>query len=156
MHARNIHTCYVWRIDGRPADILRSVGVCVVAVSTSHALKLRLAFTVSFVDATALGASPGCIARIDQTNRDTSPFGLVQDKFLELSKRPAVQTAAQLLSSPCPAAAAFQIFHGDPAFGAFGRPTIFFEIWWFTSAVNLRSFLRRRLINRFADFVPFF
>jgi hypothetical protein len=127
MHARNINTCYVRRIDCRPTDILRSVRVCVVGVPASHASKFRLAFTVSFVDAPTLRTSPGCVSRVDEPNRDTNSFGFVQDKFLELSKRPTVQTVALLFTSPYPTADAFEILKGNPAFGAFGSTNYLFR-----------------------------
>ena len=127
MHARNINTCYVRRIDCRPTDNLRSVRVCVVCVPTSHAQKFCLAFTVSFIDAPALGTSPGCVARINEPNRDTSSFGFIQDKFLQLPKRPTMQTAALLFTSPYSTADAFEILKGNPAFGVFGSTNYLFR-----------------------------
>ena len=119
MHARNINACYVWPIDGGPTrDFPRSVRVCVVGVSTSHASKRRLAFSVSFIDATTRTACAGRVARIDEPNRNTGSFGLVQDKPLQLAERPTVQTAALLFTSPYPSTDALEILQGDPAFGA--------------------------------------
>src|SRR5208282_6830878 len=100
MHARNINACYDRPIDCGPTDILRSVRVCVVGVSTSHASKRRLAFSVSLIDTTTRTACAGRVARIDEPNRNTGSFGLVQDKPLQLAERPTVQTAAVLFTSP--------------------------------------------------------
>jgi hypothetical protein len=41
-----------------------------IRLSTSHAEKLCLAFSISLIDATALRTSPR-VARIDEPNRDT-------------------------------------------------------------------------------------
>jgi hypothetical protein len=102
MHARNINACYVRPIDCDPTDILRSVRVCVVGVSTSHTSKRRLAFSVSFIDATTRTACAGRVARIDELSRDTGSLGLIQDKALQLAERPTVQTTSLLFTSPYP------------------------------------------------------
>jgi hypothetical protein len=73
------------------------------------------------------GQVPGCVSRIDEPNRDTNSFGFVQDKFLQLSKRPTMQTVAPLFISSYPTADAFEILKGNPAFGAFGSTNYLFR-----------------------------
>ena len=103
MRARNINTCYVWPIDCGPArDFPCSVSVCIIRVSTSHADKLRLAFSVSLVDASALATGARSVPCVNELDRDSGTLGLVQDKLLQLAKRPTVQTTALLFISPYP------------------------------------------------------
>jgi hypothetical protein len=119
MHARNINACYVWPIDGGPTrDFPRSVRVCIVGVSTSHAQKLCLAFSVSFIDATAFSARARSVSWIDELDLDTGALGFIQDKALQLAERPTVQTRALLFTSPYPSTDALQMLQGDSAFGA--------------------------------------
>jgi hypothetical protein len=119
MHARNVNTCYVRPIDCGPTrDFPRSVRVCIVVVSASHASKLRLVFSVSFIDASSPRTSPGCVARIHEPDWDTSARAFIDDKALQLVKRPTVQTVALLFTSPYPSTDALQILQGDTAFGA--------------------------------------
>jgi hypothetical protein len=87
-------------------------------VSTSHADKLRLAFSVSLVDASALATGARSVPCVNELDRDTGTLGLVQDKLLQLAKRPTVQTTALLFISPYPTAYAFEILKRDTAFGA--------------------------------------
>ncbi len=109
----------VRRIDCRPTrDFSRSVGVRIASVPTSHASKLRLAFTVSFIDLSTLAACAGCVARINEPNRDAGAFCLVEYKLFQLVKRPAVQTAALLFVSPYPNSDVLEVFKSDSAFGA--------------------------------------
>jgi hypothetical protein len=119
MRARNINTCYVWPIDCGPArDFPRSVSVCIIRVSTSHADKLRLAFPVSFIDATALATGTRGVPCVNELDRDTGSLSFIKDKALQLGKRPTVQTTALLFISPYPTAYAFEILKRDTAFGA--------------------------------------
>lgn len=109
----------VWRIDCRPtSDFQRSVGVCVSGVPTSSADELCLAFSVSLIDVATLPASAGRVARIDKFNRDSCSLGFVQNKALQLVKRPAMQTTALSLTSPYPNANPLEVFHCDSASGA--------------------------------------
>ena len=112
----------VRRIDCRPSRYLtRRIGVCVVGVSTSCAEKLRLAFSASLIDRAATGASARRIAWIDKFNRDPGSFRLVQNEAFQLVKRPAVQTAALLFTSPYPNAETLEILKSNPALGAFSN-----------------------------------
>ena len=96
-----LNTCYVWPIDCGPArDFPCSVSVCIIRVSTSHADKLRLAFSVSLVDASALATGARSVPCVNELDRDAGTLGLVQDKLLQLAKRPTVQTTALLFISP--------------------------------------------------------
>ena len=116
----------VRRIDCRPSRYFtRRSGICIIGVSASYADKFRLAFTVSSIDTPTLRTSPGCVARIDEPNRDTCSLGFIQDKALHLIKAPAVQTAALRSLSPYPSANPFEIFHRDTAPGAFGSTNYF-------------------------------
>lgn len=111
----------VWLIDCSPTpDFQRSVGVCIVRVSTSHADKLRLAFSVSFIHLSALGACARSVARVNKLNRDARPLCLVEHKAFQLVKRPAVQTTALSFTSPYPDSNSAQVFQSDPTSGAFG------------------------------------
>jgi hypothetical protein len=90
MRARNINTCYVWPIDCGPTrDFSRRVSVCIIRVSASHADKFRLAFSVSLVDTSALATGARSVPCVNELDRDTGTLGLVQDKLLQLAKRPA-------------------------------------------------------------------
>jgi hypothetical protein len=110
----------VWRIDCRPTpDFQRSVGVGIVRVSASHTEKLRLAFPVSLINVAALRASSRGVAWIDEFNLDSGSLCLVQDKTLQLVKRPAMQTTALSFTSPYPDTDTAQILQSDPASGAF-------------------------------------
>jgi hypothetical protein len=116
----------VWRIDCRPTrDFTRRVGVCVVDVSASHAAKRSLCCPVSFIDAAALGTCPRRVAWINEPNRNSGSLGFIQDKALQLIKRPAMQTAALLFLSPYPSANPFEIFHRDTASGALSSTNYF-------------------------------
>ena len=109
----------VWRIDCRPSRYFtRRVGVCIVGVSTSHADKFRLAFTVALIDLSTLRAGSRSVAWIDKFNRDTSSLCLVQNKALQLVEGPTVQTAALFFTSPYPDSNTAQILQSDPASGA--------------------------------------
>ena len=109
----------VRRIDCRPTtNHGRRVRVCVVGVTTSHAFKFRLAFSVSLIDFPTLGAGARSIARIDQLNRNTGSLCLVEHKAFQLVKRPTVQTTALSLTSPYPDTNTAQVFQSDTAAGA--------------------------------------
>jgi hypothetical protein len=109
----------VWPIDCGPTpDFQRSVGVCIVGVPAGHTEKLCLAFTISLIDRSALRASSRGVARIDEPNRDTRSLCLVQDKALQLVKRPTVQTTAPPFTNPYPDKDTTQILQSDPASGA--------------------------------------
>ena len=110
----------VRRIDCRPSRYFtRRIGVCVIGVSTSHAEKLRLAFSASLVNRAATSASARRVAWIDKFDRDTGSLRLVQDEAFQLVKRPAVQTAALLFTSPYPNSETLEIFKGYSSAGAF-------------------------------------
>jgi hypothetical protein len=143
----------VRRIDCRPTDILRRVRVCVVGVSASHTFKLCLAFSVSFIDTTARSASARSVARIDEPNGNTGSLGFVEHKALPLIKRPAVQTAALLFTSPYPNADSAQVFQSDPASGALCSTNYLFrnyvvhigrEPLLFTATTTQQTFCRFR------------
>jgi hypothetical protein len=77
-----------------------------------------LGFAVSFVNAPTLRTSARSVPWIDKFDRDTGSFCLVEDKAFQLVKRPAMQTAALLFSSPCPDSDAFEILKSDSSSGA--------------------------------------
>jgi hypothetical protein len=78
----------VRRIDCRPTRYFtRRVRVCVVGMSASHAFKLRLAFSVSFIDATTHSACARGVAPVDDPNGYTGSLGFIQDKALQLVKQ---------------------------------------------------------------------
>ena len=139
----------------RPSrDFPRSVRICIVGVPASHASKFSLAFTVSFVDAPTFRKSGMCCAN-RQTEPDPALLALYRiklcnwpnDQLCRLRRcfLPAL-TRAPMPSKP----------QGDSLSVRCAAPTIFFEIWWFTSVANRRSLRRRLRIRRLADFVPFF
>jgi hypothetical protein len=109
----------VWRIDCRPTPYFqRSVGVCIVGVSTSHAKKFRLAFTVSLIDISALPAGARGVSRVNEFYRDTRDLCFVHHKALQLIKGPTVQTTALSFTSPYPDPNTAKILQSDPASGA--------------------------------------
>jgi hypothetical protein len=106
-------------VDGAPADILRRDRVRMTSVATSDAGEKTLGRTVSFIDPSAFGARPGCVARIDDDNRNTGKRRLVFDKRTQLVERPAIEPVSLRLASRYPITDALQCFESNAASGVF-------------------------------------
>jgi hypothetical protein len=105
-------------IDCSPARYYtRSVRICIVGVPASGTAKLASSLATALIDVPTFGASARSIACIDNTNGDARALGLIQDKALQLGKRPTVQIATLLFLSPYPSADPIQVFQRNPTFG---------------------------------------
>ena len=117
MSARNINTCYVCPIDCGPArDFPRSVIVCVIRVSTSHAEKLCLDFSVSLVDTSALATGERGVSCVNELAGTPARLALYRINPCNWPNDQLCRLRRCFLLALYPYA--FEILHGDTAFGA--------------------------------------
>lgn len=107
------------RFTERPCpDVPGSVGIGVCLVTARATPKLFL-FAILFCAVSAFGASPAGIAWIHQNQQNTGEHGLVLNEQQQLRKCPRVQNRTLLSPGLDPFANTGQVFHGQPATGAF-------------------------------------
>lgn len=103
---------------GRPADILRSVGIGVCFVTTRTTPKLILT-AILLCAIAALGASPAGVSRVNSDQQNSEQFGLVLQETAQLRERPGMQNCSLLSPSRDPVTDALEVFNGDSASSAF-------------------------------------
>ncbi len=85
-------------------DIASGVMVCVITVPAFHTPKLRLGWSVSFVDTATGRALAASVAWVDYHHRHASTFSLILDKGAKLSEAPVMQAFPLRFVglNPCP------------------------------------------------------
>ncbi len=114
-------TARVRLIDSSPVrNIARRDVVGEPGVSAGHTGKGTLIGTIALIDNPTCGTRLRSIARVNGSDRHTGQLRLVLDLLPQVVKCPTVQLSPVRLASRYPAAAACQVFDGDPASGVFG------------------------------------
>ena len=102
------------------ANILRSVSISIITMSTRLTHKLRLTLSICFLAVLANVAGARSVARIDQNYGNTQQCSFVDNETAKLVKGPSAHACSLLFPEPCPVAYPLEIFNGDSGVRAFG------------------------------------
>lgn len=84
------------------------------------AMEHRLSLATFLINGPALATSLRGVGRVDKDDGNAMQFSLVKNLLAQVVKRPAMQLAALLPSSPDPRTYALQVFKGNRSVRAFG------------------------------------